>query len=145
MIAVLPTLSMNLSAVFIAALAAFVVGFLWHGPLFGATWMKLMGISKAEMEAAKAKGMGAMAPQMIAAFVQQFVMAAVVAQLAGALGVSGASEAVFFAAMLWLGFIATTLLNGVLWEKRKMELYLFNIAYHLVALVIMTLIVVLWR
>ena len=49
------------------------------------------------------------------------------------------------AAMERLGFIVTVLLNTVLWENRKMELYLFNIVYHLVSLVVVTLIVVLWR
>jgi hypothetical protein len=33
----------------------------------------------------------------------------------------------------------------VLWEKRKMDLYFFEIAYHLVSLVVVSLVVVLWR
>jgi hypothetical protein len=132
-------------SVLAAAVAAFVIGFLWHGPLFGKQWMKMMGISQAEMEAAKAKGMGAMAPQMLAALVQHIVVAAVTAHLISALGLGDITSYIMLAFLLWLGFVATTLLNGVLWEKRKMELYVFNIVYQLVSLVAIAVIVGMWR
>ncbi len=137
--------SINFVAVLVAALVAFFIGFLWHGPLFGKQWMKMMAIPQSEVDAMKAKGMGPMVPRMIAAFVQQAVIALVVSHLASVLGIVGAVPAILFALLLWFGFIATVLLNTVLWENRKMELYLFNIAYHLVSLVIVSLIVVLWR
>ena len=135
----------NSLAVLVAALAAFIIGFLWHGPVFGKQWIKMMKIPKSEIDAMKAKGMGPMIPRMIAALAQQLVFATVVSHLASALGVAGAVPAILFAVLLWLGFVATILLNTVLWENRKMELYLFNVAYHLVSLVAVTLIVVMWR
>ncbi len=137
--------TVNFPAIFVAALAAFFIGFMWHGPLFGKYWIKMMGIPKAEMEAAQAKGMGPMIPQMIAAYVQQVVVALVISFLANALLISDATSAVMFAALLWFGFIVTIQLNLVLWEKRKMDLYLFEVVYHLVSMVVVTLIVVLWR
>jgi hypothetical protein len=137
--------TINMPAVLVAALAAFFVGFMWHGPLFGKQWIKMMGIPKSEIDAMKAKGMGPMMPRMVAALVQQVIVALVVAHLAAVIGLTDAMQAVMFAVVLWLGFIATTLLNMVLWENKKMELYLFNIAYHLVSLVVISLIVVLWR
>ena len=60
-------------------------------------------------------------------------------------GVSTAFDAVQLAFWIWLGFIVTTLLNGVLWEKRTVKLYLFNIVYHLVSLCVMALILGLWK
>ncbi|HLD39833.1 MAG TPA: DUF1761 family protein, partial [Candidatus Nanoarchaeia archaeon] len=33
----------NYLAVLVAAIAAYVVGFLWYGPVFGKKWMALMG------------------------------------------------------------------------------------------------------
>ncbi len=137
--------SLNYLAILVAAVAAFFVGFLWHGPLFGKQWLKMMNIPQAEVDAARAKGMGAMLPMMIGAFVQQVIVAFVTAYLASALGVTDAAGAVMLAILLWFGYIATTLLNGVLWEKRSMNLYVFNIAYHLVALVVIALIVALWK
>jgi hypothetical protein len=137
--------TLNWAAVLVAALAAFFIGFMWHGPLFGKQWIKMMGIPQSEVDAMRAKGMGPMVPQMIAALVQQIVVAVVVSHLANALGIAGAVPAVLFAILLWVGFIVTVLLNPVLWEKRKMDLYFFEIAYHLVSLVVVSLIVVMWR
>ena len=37
-------LPINLKAVVVSAVAAFVIGFLFHGPLFGKLWMKLAKI-----------------------------------------------------------------------------------------------------
>ena len=134
--------SLNYLAVLVAAVAAFVLGFLWHGPVFGKQWIKLMGISQAEVDAAKAKGMGPMCPQLCGAFLQQAVVAAVMAHLVNALGISDLIGAIALAFLLWLGFIATTLLNGVLWEKRTVNLYLFNITHHLVSLVLIAVVIV---
>ncbi|TSC58408.1 MAG: hypothetical protein Greene041619_632 [Candidatus Peregrinibacteria bacterium Greene0416_19] len=138
-------LSVHFPAVLVAAVAAFVLGFLWHGALCGKQWIKLMGIPQSEVDAMKAKGMGAMAPQMAAAFVAQLVMAYVLARFATAWSVSDVMGALTLAFWIWIGFIVTVLLNGVLWEKRTVPLYLFNITYHLVSLCVMTTIVVLWK
>jgi hypothetical protein len=137
--------SENYVAVFVAAVVAFVIGFLWHGPLFGKQWIALMGIPQAKVDAMRAKGMGPMVPQMIAAVVQQLIIASVISRLATVIGVTGAVQAIVFAIFLWFAFIVTVQLNTVLWENRKMNLYLFTISYHLVSMIAVTLIVVLWR
>ncbi len=137
--------SINFSAILVAAIAAFFVGFLWHGPLFGNRWARLMGITKAEMEAAKKKGMGPMLPSMIGAFVQQVIVAAAVSHLANALAIATWEQALAFSVFIWFAFYVTTLLNSVLWEKRKPELFFINIGYHLVDLVVISLIVVMWK
>ncbi len=137
--------TINWLAVLVAAVAAFVIGFLWHGPLFGKQWMAMMEIPQSKIDEMKAKGMGAMAPQMLAAFVQQIVIATAVSWLANALSVTDVTGAVMLGAFLWFSFIASVLLNTVLWEGRKMNLYLFSIAHHLVTLVVVALIIVLWQ
>jgi hypothetical protein len=136
--------AVNYLPVLVAALAAFFIGFMWHGPVFGKQWMKLMDITPAQMEKGKKKMQGKMHWYLISAFLQQLVTAYVIAVLVPVVGVFDAVSAVMFGALLWLGLIATTLLNGVLWEERKISLYLFNITYQLVSLVVITLIVALW-
>ena len=135
----------NLLAVLVAAVVAFIIGFLWHGPLFGKQWIRLMEIPQSEVDAMQAKGMGPMIPHMAAAFIQQLVIAGVMAHLATALTIVDAAGAIMLAVLLWIGFIVTVQLNGVLWEKRKLNLYFFNITYHLVVLVVVALIVVMWQ
>ncbi len=137
--------SINFLAVLVAAIAAFFIGFMWHGPVFGKQWLKLKNISPAEVAAAQAKGMASMVPQMIAALVMQIVVAGVMAHIAGALGLTDAVQALFLAVLVWLGFYVTVLLNAVLWEKESLALYFFRLSYNLVVLIVISMIVVLWR
>lgn len=142
-----PLFSMDLSsvnhlAILTAAIVSFIIGFLWHGPVFGKVWLQLMNISAQELEAGK-KEMGKKMPYvMLAALVQQFITAAVMGLLIQALGITSFVGAVTLAFWIWLGFVATVLLNGVLWEKRSINLYLFNIAYHFVILAAMAKVLV---
>ncbi len=137
-------MSISLVSIVVAALAAFAIGFLWHGPLFGKVWISLMELTPADIAKGQ-KEMGKKMPlMMLIAFLQQLVMAFVVANFAAAWGVSDAYSAFQLTFWLWLGFIATVLLNGVLWENKKVNLYLFGVIYHFVALYAITLIVGLW-
>ncbi len=136
----MPTVS--LLPLLVAAVAAFAIGFLWHGPLFGKLWMQLSGITPAQMEAAKQKNM---AVPMIVAFIQQLVSAYVISYLASLLGVLDVMTSVIFTFWVWLGFVAMPNLNGVLWENRSVKLYAFNVIYYFVSILAMTLIVALWK
>lgn len=136
---------LNFPAILVASLASFVLGFLWHGPVFGKQWMKLMKITAAEMKKGKKEMAKKMPLYLIVAFLQQVITATAIAFLVLMLEFSDATSAIILAVWIWLGFIATTLLNGVLWEKRSIPLYLFNITYQLVSLVVITLIVGLWQ
>ena len=136
-------LSPDIIAALAAAAAAFIVGFLWHGPLFGKLWMTLMNIPQAEADAAKAKGPSGMAPQLVCSFLQQLVVAFVFAHLMNGFGITEMAKAIMLAVILWFGFIATTLLNTVLWEKRPPSLYILNIGYHLTALVTIAIVLTL--
>lgn len=135
-------ITINYAAVLVAAIVSFIVGFLWHGPVFGKQWMKLSGITEKEMKEAQKQSM---APRILGAFVQQLVMSFVLAHFVYAWNVTDLSGALQLAFWIWLGFIATVLLNGVLWEKRTVNLYLFNIVYHFVALAVMTAVLALWK
>ncbi len=138
-------ITINYLAVLVSAVATFVIGFLWHGPLFGAQWMKLSNISAAEAEASKAAMAGKMWMYLLPAFLQQLVMAYVLAHFVYVWGASDVMGALQLAFWVWLGFIATVLLNGVLWEKRTVPLYLFNVAYHFVSLSAMAVILTMWK
>ena len=46
-------LHLNLTAVLVAAVAAFVLGGIWYGPLFGKTWQAHVGLSDEDL---KSKG-----------------------------------------------------------------------------------------
>ena len=66
-------MEVNYLAILVATIAAAVLGMVWYSPaLFGKAWMKLVGMSQKDLEAAKKQGM---AKNMAINFVATFVMA----------------------------------------------------------------------
>lgn len=131
---------LNFISILLGALASMVVGMLWYGPLFGKSWMKLMGFSgesmkNMKMTPAKAMSLG---------YLSNVLMGFVVAYFAAVLGVVDANGALSLTIWFWLGFIATVMLGMVLWEGRSWKLYFLNIGYQFVGLLAMTLVIVLW-
>lgn len=135
----------NYLSILVAALAALVLGFMVHGPLLGKVWLGLMKVTPAEMEAGK-KDMEKKIPYyMAAAFLQQLVIAFVLSYFAYITYSETVGDALSIAFWAWLGFAAMPLLNGVLWEKRTVPLYAFNVAHLLASTILVSLIVTLWR
>ncbi len=131
----------NYLAVLAAAVVNMVLGYAWYGPLFGKMWMKLTGRTKESMEKDKKD----MPKVMISMFVGALVMAYVLAHfvIIGQAGDAMSGAMVGFWA--WLGFVATTMLQDVLYEKKNSQLAAINLGYNLVVLVINGAILAVWR
>jgi hypothetical protein len=97
---------LNIYAVVLAAVVGFMFGWLWYGVLFPKQWQAATGKSEAD-----AKAEGASAMPLVIAFVAQVIMAWVLAGIIGHLGPAQITlaNALSAAALVWLGFIATTL------------------------------------
>lgn len=132
--------AVNLVAVLVAALAAFVLGGLWYSPvLFGNQWMKLAGIKKKSL---KKEGM---VIKYLVYLIGLLLMSFVLANVLVYLNSISYAEGVITAIWLWLGFIAPITLGGVLWENKKISLWLLNNAYNILSLILMTVILVAWK
>ena len=137
----MPEFDINYWAVLVSAAAGFVIGMLWYSVLFGKAWMKLSGMDKKTIEKEKKKGM---AKSFIGGFAALLVMAFVLAHfvdMAEATSVLDGAQAGFWA---WLGFVATIMLNKVLWEGKPFKLYLLDAAHYLVVLLTMGSILAVW-
>ena len=132
----------NYISVVASAVAMMVLGFLWYGPLFGKMWMKEMGLTKTDMEAAKKKGM---VKQYVLMAVSALVMSYVFDHVLIAFSSTNVLTALQGAFWVWLGFIATLLLGSVLWENKSWKLYGLNAGYYLVSLGIIGVILTLWK
>lgn len=137
--------SINLAAAGMAAIAAFVMGFLAHGPVFGKLWMKLANVHPTGNEKLKD-----MIPQMswnlLANFVTALVLSAMYSftLLSPALGGSGIWRGVFLAVWVWLGFLITTTSIEVIWMGRMAKLWLFESAVSIVVMAVMGAIIAAW-
>jgi hypothetical protein len=135
-------LDVNWLALLAAAIAATVLGFLWYSPvLFGNTWMKLMGWTKASMDREKMKDMQ---KTYVVSFVGAIVMAFVMSKFLNSMGEPGLTGGVMVAFWAWLGFVAPVQLTEVLFGGKKLELYAINTGYQLASLVVIAMVLSLW-
>jgi len=129
----------NWLAIVVAAIVQFVIGWLWYGPVFGKTWMSLMGINP---QSVSREGMG---KTVVGSLIGSLVTAYVLARLVGMMGAGTAAGGIAAGFWAWLGFVATVTLASVLYEKRSWNLYLLNNGYQLASLAVMGAILAAWR
>ena len=137
-------MTINYLAVLVAAVVSMVLGAVWYGPLFGKKWSELMGWSSmtpeqtAEMKKSANKSYFWM-------FLSSLVMAYVTAWVVGVAGVSDFSGGLEVGFWLWLGFVATVSLGGVLWEKKPIKLWALNNGFNLLNLLVYGVILAGWQ
>lgn len=125
----------------------FVIGFLWHGPLFGKTWMRLAGVTPTGQEK-----LSDMIPQMVWNYVANVVVAGVFAAMFGYIGSLVLSPDFFtwsrgaiFAGWIWFGFLVPISAYNVIWMKESKKLWLFELSSQLASFVAMGAIIGAWR
>jgi hypothetical protein len=98
---------LSLFAIVLAAVVSFMFGWLWYGILFPKQWMAAAGKTQADL---KAQG-GPTPTPFVISFVALLIMAWVLAGVIGHLGAGGITlrSGVIAGALMWLGFVATTL------------------------------------
>ena len=135
-------MEINYTAVLVAVVANFILGFLWYTPLFGNAWAKEMGFDTSVKPAG-----GAIARGMIFMVIGNFLMAFVFAHNMAAwkfvpeMDQMPASGTILNAAIFtWLGFFLPVDLNTVAWEGKSWKLFFINTAYHFVILLVAGLI-----
>jgi Protein of unknown function (DUF1761) len=128
-------LEMNYLAIVVAALAAFVVSFMWYS-VFGAELAKVSP-AFAEQKPAPWKMLVILGSSLVIAFVVSYVIG-----LAG--DVSWVS-AVGIGALLWLGLAATQWVNSMVGENVPFKMALIHAGDWLVKLVLIAFIVGVWR
>jgi len=121
----------NWLAVVVAAVAGFVIGFIWFLPqVFGRQWAAASG------RTLPAPGEVQYSSIALGA-VGSLVTAYVLALLAGAIGASTLADGAILGFVAWLGFIATSTLNAVLYEGRNTTWWSITAGFWLVILVVM--------
>ncbi len=138
-------LPINLFSVFAAAVASFVIGFLFHGPLFGKLWMKLAKVHPTGKEK-----FSDMIPQMLwnllVNFITAFVMAGIFWLIFSSplMGPATWFRGAILGVWLWLGFLVTSSAIEVIWMGRNYKLWLFEAVSSLVSMLAMGAIIAGW-
>ncbi len=133
--------TINYLAVFVGAVASLIIGGLWYGPLFGDTWMNLLGLSKESMQSSEKKNIAqrGYAISLLSSLVMAYTLA-LFSNIFRVTDITGAWQLSFW---VWLGFVATTQLGPVLWLGKSFKLYLIDTVYYLVNIFVISIILVL--
>ena len=131
-------LPIHFLSVLVAAVAAFIIGFLFHGPVFGKLWMKLANIHPTGNE--KFSDMyRQMFWNLVVNIVTAYVLAVVYLFASTSIFTNGpgVSTGIMAGLWVWFGFIVTGSSIEVIWMKRSWKLWLFEVVASLVNFVVM--------
>ena len=127
-------MTINFVAVFVAALASWMVGAAWYTAL-GKVWTAALGWKDED----KPKSMP-IAP-MVICFVAELVMAAMLAGLMGHFGTISVKVGVISAITSWVAFIATTTVVNNAFQRRSFTLSLIDGGHWLIVLVLQGIVI----
>jgi hypothetical protein len=128
----LDDIPINYLAVLLAAIAYFVIGWIWYAPfLFGNQW----GRHEEKLEEPGHYS------RKIGAYVGEFIIALVIAYvLALFIEISQADEMVegiVVALWVWVGFIVTTHFSAILWGRKTVKHFFIHVGFMLLGLIAM--------
>lgn len=135
-------MDINLWAVLVCGIASMILGSIWYGPLFGKTWMKIIGAegkSKEQMQ----KGMGLLyLTSFLLVLLEAYVLAHFILAWQDASGVTTAL-------WLWAGLIIPTVAGASMWNNDSKSIawsrFLVQGGYQLVLFIVFGLILGYWR
>jgi surface polysaccharide O-acyltransferase-like enzyme len=128
----------NYAAVFIAAIAYWLLGAVWYGVLFSKPWMALENMSIEQ-----AKSMNPVLPYVIS-FVLNLLIAYALAQICIWRNANTAGRGASVGVLLWIGFVGPITYTTYMYEMRPKELFAINEFFPLAGLVLMGAIIGAW-
>ncbi|TNE78745.1 MAG: DUF1761 domain-containing protein [Bacteroidetes bacterium] len=140
-----PNIDINFTAILVAVVANFFLGFLWYTPLFGKLWAKELGLNTDQKPPASVFIKG-----LVLMIVGQFLMAWVFAHniavwnpetwgLAASAEMAKGKMAFMAAVFTWIGFYLPSDLSRMAWENPSFKLFGINTVYHFLTLLVASL------
>ncbi|MCR9143721.1 MAG: DUF1761 domain-containing protein [bacterium] len=144
-----PELILNFAAMGLSVIAAFFVGYVWYGPLFGKLWAREMG-HPADFAPEPREMMRGLALQILGLVLMTYVLAHTSQIWRPSVWNAGADQADWVYAaystfFTWIGFFIPVLLSNVAWEGKSWRLFALNAAYYAVILGLINTILSHWR
>jgi hypothetical protein len=130
-------------AVIVATLVHFILGGLWYSPLlFANKFLQLVNWTPEQVRQMESQSH---AKELVIAFVMSFLLVYILAHFVQYTKATNAIGGIQTAFWLWLGFIVTTQMPLVLFERRSFGLFLINVGYQFVGCALAGAILGVWR
>ena len=122
-------ITVNWIAVIVAGVVRSAIGAVWYAPaVFGRQWQEGAGLQQSPSEMPSAVAVQA---------VGSLLMAYILAQVIGHYGTRDVVGGAFVGLIMWIGFVVTIMLPGVLFEKRSMRFFAIYAGYQLATMLVM--------
>lgn len=128
----------NYLAIFVAALAYWILGAVWFGVVFGARWMVLENITEAQLQRMNP------AFHYVISFLLDILIAFVLSQICLWRSANTAGRGAAIGVLLWVGIVGPMTWTNYMYEMRSKELFAINEFYPLAGLVLMGTILGAW-
>jgi hypothetical protein len=133
----MPSVSINLAAIIVAALINMAIGAMWYSPLlFAKQWMKAVG--------KKAEEIGKPSPAYMFAFLGALLEAYVLAHFTSYALAMNAADGARVGLWLSLGIIVPVVATLTMFESKGIKWFLITIGYHALALMAMGAVIASW-
>ena len=133
------TARMNWLAIICAAVAYWILGWLWYSALFGKIW-----VASLEQHGVKL-GKGGMAAKMIGTFVANLVATVIMARLMARTGIVDLAHGLKLGAGIGVGFSATAITIQYLWESKPFKVWLIDASYHFFGCILLGAVLSAWH
>lgn len=120
----------------VAVAVAWIAGWLVHGiwyMIFGRVWMGALGWTAVDMQSTDGRRRMPIGP-MITSFVAELIMAVMLAGIIGHMGNPTITTGLVSAALVWFGFVVTTISVNYAFQRRSVVLIVIDTAAWLAVL-----------
>jgi len=124
----------NYLAVFAAAVAAWLAGAVWYG-ILGKQWLAALGWTEADVTGPDGRRRMPMGP-MVLSFIAALIMAFLLSGLTAHVGPLTIRSGIISGALVWLGFVITSIAVNNAFQKRKAMLTVIDGGHWLLALIV---------
>ena len=132
---------MNWPAIITAAIAYWVLGFLWYSVFFGKVWAAGLAEHGVKMPEPTKKQLFA---NMLSSFVANLIAAGAIGYFVKRTGMIDFAGALKLGAAAGIGIAATTITVIYVWESKPTKLWTIDAAYHILGCIICAFIIALW-
>ncbi|TFG07736.1 MAG: DUF1761 domain-containing protein [Promethearchaeota archaeon] len=128
----------NLFAIIVCVIIYWVLGAIWFSPkVFGKKWSEALGKNLEDLGPDLKQGLGSLITAIIATSILAFLLELI--------GTYDAFTGFLVGLLIGVGFIFTVDLYDVLFEQKSVIAFIFDIGYHIVALMIIGIILGIWK
>jgi hypothetical protein len=128
--------NLNWLPVILAAIAAWIFGAIYYG-ILGKAWLAAQGTTMEQTKAANAgKSAAAKATPFLLSFIAEIVMGVAMSGILFHIGIYGLGAGLFSGAMIWIGFVLTTIAVNNAYTFRSAKLTAIDAGHWLGVLLI---------